>query len=292
MKVNNLVVRDRQIHTEQFGSSQQPAIVLISGAMATARFWDDEFCQALAENYFVIRYDHRDIGESDGVDWQVKPYSLVDLADDAIAILDHYYIDQAHFVGHSMGGYVAQQLAVAYPHRVKSIVSISAGPINATVETEAPLTEEEQAKQQQAWQVFLSREDSLDKEKRIEGFMRVWRHLNGTYSLENDLARAFTLDILDRNCHPFESGNNHEKLMQNIHDHLDQAERVVDKIQCPSLIINGSEDPVMLPRFGHAIANQITDSRLIIQPGMGHMLFNRDLQQVILRAIYKHVSKI
>ena len=84
----DVIVYGITIHTEAFGKSSDPACILIAGKMATARFWTDAFCQNLADQgFFVIRYDHRDVGESSEVDWQKTPYTMSDLAKDAISIL-------------------------------------------------------------------------------------------------------------------------------------------------------------------------------------------------------------
>lgn len=291
MKTDKVPVNHIDLHTECFGQRADPTIVLIAGAMSTARFWNDEFCEGLAENHFVIRYDHRDIGESDSINWQTSPYSLSDLASDAIGILDHYDIEQAHFIGHSMGGYIVQQIAVSYPDRTKSIIPISAGPINPTPETEEALTEQEQAKLNQTWDVFLSRVDSEDKEDYIQGFLELWRYFNGTYVLDEDLARETAVDLLERNRHELKAENNHEKLMQNVHDTLNQKQGLMKNIQCPTLVISGREDQIILPRYGHAIANQIPHAELIIQPGMGHMFFNRQLQKILLAMIRRQAAR-
>ena len=110
--------------------------------MATCRFWTDAFCKFLASRgFFVIRYDHRDSGESSAVE---QPYELIDLARDAVGILDGYGIEQAHFVGHSMGGFIVQAIALEFPKRTLSICAISAGPISASKETDATLSPQEE----------------------------------------------------------------------------------------------------------------------------------------------------
>ena len=95
--------------------------------MSTSRFWSDAFCQYLANHeFFVIRYDHRDVGESSEIDWQKAPYAMSDLAKDAIPVIDGYGIKKAHFIGDSMGGWICQRIGVDYPERVLSLIIISA----------------------------------------------------------------------------------------------------------------------------------------------------------------------
>ena len=77
------------LHIENFGNSNNPAVILISGAGASARFWTDEFCNKLVgSGYFVIRFDHRDQGLSSAVDYEKYPYTVMDIAADVISILD------------------------------------------------------------------------------------------------------------------------------------------------------------------------------------------------------------
>ncbi len=103
------------LHTESFGNQCHHVIVLISGAGATARFWSNDFCEQIVEaGYYVIRFDHRDQGLSSAVNYEHYPYTVKELAGDVIAILDAYHIQQAHIVGHSMGGTIAQLLAIYF----------------------------------------------------------------------------------------------------------------------------------------------------------------------------------
>src|SRR6516164_2532126 len=88
---------------ESFGSSSDTPILLITGAGSQGILWPNEFCQKLAgHGYFVIRYDHRDTGKSSRIDYQVSPYTVMDLSRDAIAVLDHFNIESAHIIGFSM----------------------------------------------------------------------------------------------------------------------------------------------------------------------------------------------
>jgi pimeloyl-ACP methyl ester carboxylesterase len=274
------------LHTESFGNSADPACILIAGAMAPGRFWSDAFCQTIANHgLFVVRYDHRDIGESSAV-WQKKSYSLVDLANDAVAILDAYGINQAHIVGHSMGGHICQQMALDHPKRILSMTIISSGPIGATIETDRPLTAEEQKTLDKTWAVFLSKKDESALDKQIQGFLPVWRYLNGSIPLDEEMANAYTRDLLTRTTHSIRAGNPHELLMQNLE--IDQKRGILQKIHVPTLVIHGYSDPLALPRDGLAIAHAIPNAKLLMIHGMGHMIFNRDLEKQIGQKLLEH----
>ena len=135
-----------QLYTENFGVPSHPTFLLMACMRGTARLWSDKLCTYLAnQGFFVIRYDHRDMGQSSEMDWQKTPYTMQDMANDAIAILDDYGIKKAHFVGDSLGGWLCQLIGVSHPERALSLVIISAAPIEITEKTAGPLSHEEQA---------------------------------------------------------------------------------------------------------------------------------------------------
>lgn len=107
--------------TESFGDSAKPAMILIMGVAGQGVMWSDSFCESLAKDFFVIRYDHRDVGQSSHLNYMLKPYGMRDMADDVIGILDGYSIDKAHLVGSSMGGYLAQICIQRAPERLLSV---------------------------------------------------------------------------------------------------------------------------------------------------------------------------
>ena len=129
---------------ETFGDIDNPPLLLIAGLATQMLGWDEQFCMQLADNGFrVIRFDNRDIGLSThlhdagvpnimalllGATRSPAPYTLVDMADDTAGLLDALGLESAHVVGMSMGGMIAQQLAVSHPHRVRSLTSMMSTP--------------------------------------------------------------------------------------------------------------------------------------------------------------------
>lgn len=282
-----------QFYTESCGQATKMAFVLIAGAMAPGRFWTDEFCQALGTGgCLVIRYDHRDIGLSSSIDWKTAPYTLTDLAADAISILDGYGVEAAYFVGHSMGGHICQQLALEYPKRVIGLTVISSGPIAATIDTDRPISDSEKTTLNKTWEIFLSRKDSSDLEERVKGFLKIWRYLNGSIPFDEKIARDYTIDLLTRTNHDIRAGNNHELVMRGLYESLSSHHNLIEQIKTPVLIIHGDEDPLALPRDAQALVKAIPSSQLIIIPGMGHMIFNRELEAKIAKMIQKHKESI
>ena len=100
---------------ETFGQKSQPSLLLIIGGCCQGIMWPREFCELLAQNFFVIRYDHRDTGYSSCFDFKTGPYTILDLAKDAIGLLDALDVDKAHLCGLSMGGPIAELMAAHYP---------------------------------------------------------------------------------------------------------------------------------------------------------------------------------
>src|SRR5215475_6723087 len=111
-----------RLWTERFGDPADPAVLLIMGTSAQAIGWPDELVEILAAGgRQVIRFDHRDTGQSDCVDFAAAPYTIGDMARDALAVLDGHQVTSAHIVGASLGGRIAQLLAVHFPGRVRTL---------------------------------------------------------------------------------------------------------------------------------------------------------------------------
>jgi pimeloyl-ACP methyl ester carboxylesterase len=217
-------------------------------------------------------------------------YTLAELAADAISVLDTYGCEKAYFVGHSMGGHICQQLALDYPKRVTGFAAISSGPIGATEDTDVPLSELEKATLAKTWALFLEREESKDLEARIKGFLVIWKYLNGSIPFDEQMARAYTIDLLTRTNHEIKSGNNHELVMRVLAQTLLSRRNLIKQIQVPALIIHGAQDPIALPRDAKALANAISGSQLVMIPDMGHMIFNQELESEIALIIRRSIG--
>ena len=119
-----------EVCAETFGEPTDPALLLIAGGAASMDWWEDEFCRRLAAGgRFVIRYDHRDTGRSTSFPAGSPPYSAVDLAGDALGLLDALTVPRAHLVGLGLGGTLAQRIAADRPHRVLSLTLMATGPL-------------------------------------------------------------------------------------------------------------------------------------------------------------------
>ncbi|MBD3232084.1 alpha/beta fold hydrolase [Candidatus Dependentiae bacterium] len=285
---------DIQICTQTFGDQKNPSVLLIAGAMAPALFWTDEFCKKISDaGYFVIRYDHRDMGLSSSIDYEKNPYTLTDLEKDAIAILDIYKIKKAHFVGHSMGGMIVQLLALNYSNRCQSITSISDGLLS-----NVSLSKKEKEILEKTWKVLLENKPTMNFEESISGFLKSYRYLNGTLAFDEKMATEYIKDMYQRSKHMYKTEEGQIKSFQIPHNHVKAQENIkitkedLQKIKIPTLIIHGQEDYIMLPVNAQQTAQTIPSSTLKIIPGMGHMIFNRDLENKISKLIIEFINKI
>lgn len=182
-----------EIWTESFGNHKDPAIVLISGAMGSARGWTDQFCSYLAlKGFFVIRFDNRDTGLSSSIDYEKNPYTLDDMVQDIVAILDAYDIKKCHLVGHSVGGTLAQVFAVKHPEKTETITMIGSKSLE-----NPELREDDKKILEKTWETFLSHKPTLNYDESVEGFLRAYRRLSGTLPFDEELAREDLKDSMN-----------------------------------------------------------------------------------------------
>lgn len=266
MKKERFIDIDKEIQlwVETFGQGENEACLFIAGAGANSSFWSDNLCQGLEnEGFFVIRYDHRDIGYSSTTDFDSNPYDVQQLATDALLILDALGKDKAHVIGHSMGGFIAQLLAVHYPERVCSLVSAS----SSTSSAEVPLPPEK------TWQVFMENHPQNSYEEDLPGFLRVWEYLNGTAPFDKELAIAYTENIYKRQDVIGALGENHVKAQAILTD----RSGLLNQVKVPVLVIHGTEDYLVDKYGGIQTAACIPHAELQLIQEMGHLPFNPEV---------------
>ena len=142
MKAQRIAADGVSLYTEHVGDRGEPPVLFIMGAMASGVWWPDDFCARLAaRGRFVIRYDHRDTGGSTSYEPGSAPYGVVDLADDVVRVLDGYGVRAAHLVGMSLGGFLAQLVALKFKGRVLTLTLIASERLAADLQrTPNPLT--------------------------------------------------------------------------------------------------------------------------------------------------------
>lgn len=276
------VVTDNNIslYTESFGSPADKPIVLVMGAMSSAVWWPDEFCIRLAElGRYVIRYDHRDTGKSTSYEPGRAPYSVEDLADDVIRVVDGYALGAVHLVGMSLGGFLSQLVALKYPSRVKSLTLISSERLAETDPEMPPLNPEIIDYHQQAETL-----DWSDRDDVVDYQVGAWRINSGTaHVFDAELIRQIAQKNFDRTPNILTTFN---------HTTLDGGEKWLGRlgeITAPTLIIHGTEDPVLPYAHGLALKAAIRNTELLTLHGTGHELHPDDWP-VILQAVNNKAS--
>ncbi|MGQ8337050.1 alpha/beta fold hydrolase [Sunxiuqinia sp. A32] len=253
-----------KLWVETYGDYQNEAVIFISGAGANSSFWSDRLCENLTrKNFFVIKYDHRDFGYSSKIDFEKYPYDTIKLAKDALAILDSLNVEKAHVVGHSMGGFIAQLIAIHFPERIVTLTSAS----SSTNSPKVPLPPEK------TWEIFMQTSPQNDYEKDLNGFLQVWKYLNGTADFDEELAINYTKNLYKRQEIKGALGESYVKAQANLTDRSDQLKQ----LNIPALIIHGEGDYLVDKYGGIQTAECIPNSKLILVPQMGHLLFNHKI---------------
>jgi pimeloyl-ACP methyl ester carboxylesterase len=265
---------------EQIGDPEQPPLLLIMGLGMQMINWDLELCEELAARGFrVIRFDNRDSGLSTQVDAPVPnlvrgmaglridaPYLLEDMADDAFALLDHLGIEAAHVLGASMGGMIAQTMAIRRPERVLSLISI----MSTTGERRAGRPK------LRVWSV-LTRRAPEEKDAYVEHFVRVFRMIGSKgFPVDVNRVREAAAAAYERGHHPAGTGRQLAAIMAS-GDRTDELR----EIHVPTTVIHGKDDPLVPFRGGQATARAIRGAKLIAIPGMGHDLPREVWPQVV-----------
>lgn len=277
--VQNGVVK---LWTEAFGNPKNPAILLIIGAGAVSSFYPDFFCADLVEKgYFIIRYDQRDYGSSThfpAVDSHLfkdlsklkgaLPYTINDLVEDAVAVLDFYNVKKAIVAGHSMGGTIAQLLSVIHPDRVTKLISMSVGPASANAKIE-PIPE-------QTIHVLFANQPQGDIVQEKKGWMDSFCLLNGNMPFDEELAWNYLKDIYARDPKPAVAWNH--IAVQNF---LPNFDKEFNHSSIPTLILHGEEDPIQPVSYVKAVQHLIPHAQAFIFSQFGHMFFNRDCWEAI-----------
>ncbi len=258
-----------ELEYEEIGDPAAAPLLLVCGLGQQLVGWDDEFCNRLADRGFrVIRFDNRDVGlstklTSAGVpdmgaimagDAQ-PPYALDDMAADAAGLLEHLRIDGAHVVGVSMGGMIAQLLAINHPDRVLTLTSI----MSNTGDRQGPSPKPE------ALAILLT-PPPQERDERIEFAIRARRVLAGTaYPLDLERERRRATMIVDRSFSPDGTARQNGAILA-----ARNREAELGQLSIPVLVIHGDEDPLVLPEHGRKTAAAVPGSELLMIPGMGH----------------------
>lgn len=285
-----------EICYETFGKKKGRPLILVMGLATQMIAWPEPFCRMLAEaGHFVVRFDNRDIGQStrmkrlyvpdvEGLMAETAagrqvwvPYTLLDMADDAIGLMDALKIDRAHVCGMSMGGMIAQVMALEYPERLMSLTSM----MSTTGEPDLPPATPE------AMAAMMS-SPPAKRAAYIDHMAGIYRTFaGGSEFYDENLQRELSGKAFDRGIYApgflrqmaaiIGAGGRRHRL-----EHLD----------LPTLVIHGDCDPVVPLEHGRDTADIIPGARLEVIPGLGHGTAFPGLWERMAAAITAHTTAV
>jgi pimeloyl-ACP methyl ester carboxylesterase len=261
-----------EIAYETFGEVPDPPILLVMGLGSQMLAWPDELCSDLAaRGHFVIRFDNRDVGLSTHLrelgspspagallNRRRPPYRIEDMADDAAALLQGLGLASAHIVGVSMGGFIAQELVLRNPQRVRSLTLIMTSTGSPLVGLPAPRVLARMAR----------RRPLLDRAAAVEAVVETFRIIGSpAYPLDEERLCAVAGRAYDRCYDP-------AGYLRQVAAVLAQRDRtqMLRSVRVPSVVIHGLADPLVGVSGGRALARSIPGASFLSIPGMGHDL--------------------
>lgn len=289
-----LTANGLQIEYDEHGHPDNPPLLLVMGLGAQMTFWPIELVEALAaRGYRVIRFDNRDIGLSQkfdgvkvpGIVWHMirkrlgfppkVPYSLSDMAADAMGVLDALKIEKAHIVGASMGGMIAQLIAIEHPERVHSLTTI----FSTTGDAKLPQADKS------AMEALTKRPVSMDEDVLVEHGLMVSNAIGSPgFKRDPDEQREWVRANVRRSTYP-------EGLTRQLAAIIDDGNRTarLASVTAPTLVLHGEDDPLVKVEGGHATAAAIPGAKIKTFPGWGHDL-PAEMIEPIANSIAEHAQ--
>ena len=273
-----------ELYYETFGNAENPAVLLTMGLDAQCIMYSQDFIMPLVEaGFWVIRYDNRDIGGSTWLNdtWRRNnPYTLHDMAKDAVGLLDFLNIEKAHLIGVSMGGMISQQLTLTYPARVMSLTSIMSSGFSLNP---SAVRSNKNKILLRLLPFLLKRIYVKNKltnhEVSVENYVKTYRRLAGTRFPFNEshFRAVFTEGIEKR------KGQNPRARYQQYCAIAASGSRLKElpKIKTPTLIIHGTADPLVPAIHAQIYAPLIPNAKLRWIEGMGHEMPKAALPEIL-----------
>jgi pimeloyl-ACP methyl ester carboxylesterase len=270
---------------ESFGDSAHPAIILINGTSSPMTDWPRPFCERLAsQGYRVIRFDHRDVGMSSRLDslgqpdWAriapfaktcqaaPLPYTLLDMAKDVSGLMDALHLPKAHIAGVSMGGAIAQLIAIHFPERVLTLSSIAASSGNPDLP----------AGDEKTFQAMSTPPPATNNQDTLAAYLvRIYQALGSTDDEETLHKRA--VESIRHSWYPAGSARHVAAVW--IGDNCDRRPGLAT-IKVPVMVIHGDADPLVKLSSGKDVAAAIPHAQLCVINGLGHDLSTKYLDRI------------
>lgn len=286
------VATGMELEYDTFGSPSDPTLLLVMGFTAQLTAWDEQFCRLLADaGRHVVRFDNRDCGLSTKLDGQQVdigavmaavfadqppppvPYTLSDMAADAVGLLDHLGVERAHVMGASMGGMIAQTMAIEHPARVRSLISVMSQPGDPEVGQPTP----EAA-------TALLEPPPTDRDAYIDSSSRWLVWASKKYADPERNRRNAARDY-DRSFYPEGSS----RQLAAIYASGRRADGL-RRLEVPTLVIHGRDDTLITPSGGFATADLVPGAHLLYLSDMGHDM-PEPLWPVLVDAVVAHTGR-
>ena len=277
-----------ELCAQSFGEEAAPTLLLLGGATASMDWWEVDWCVRLAaEGLRIVRFDHRDTGASTAWPAGAPGYSSRDLTRDPIRLLDALGVEDAHLLGVSMGGGIAQDLAVTLPGRVRSLTLVATtcafgrgttGPLPPPESRVAELFEHPPAEP-----------DWSDSDAVVEHLVEGQRPYAGGLGVDEETVRAVARSVVGRTRDVRASLTNH---WQVVGDGDEGPVHTMAEIAVPTLVVHGRDDPMFPLPHGVALANEIAGARLVVVPGMGHEVPPRPTWDQVLTEVVALVRSV
>jgi pimeloyl-ACP methyl ester carboxylesterase len=280
-------VGDVELCVESFGDPALPTVLLVSGAAASMDWWDVELCTRLAEGgRHVVRYDHRDTGQSTtgipGVPW----YGGRQLERDCTGLIETLDVGAVHLVGLSMGGGIAQVVALRRPELVASLTLISTSAVGG-VDAELPGPTPEVLA---AFAEPPPAPDWGDADSYADWVVAGALPYAGTIPVDEARVRAVAAALHARGDDPA-AANNHWMVLGSDDESEDPGEPLdVRRMTPPTLVIHGAEDPVFPLPHGVALAEAVPGATTLVVPGMGHEVPPPETWDLVVPAVLRHTD--
>ena len=274
-----------EICLEAIGDRNDPAILLIAGAGGSMDWWDEELCLRLANRgRFVVRYDNRDTGRSTNYPPGAPAYTGAEMTTDAIAVLDALGIERAHVIGLSMGGGIAQTLALEHRHRLATLTLMSTTPIDPAIEGLPGMDPELRA-------TFSSEDpkiDWADRDAVVDHIIEVERPYAGPGNFDEVRTRKLAKRVFARSNDIEASMTNHYLLDD---DGQPPDPRLSQIRDLPTLVLHGTADPMFPLPHGKALADAIPRARLIELEDVGHQLPPPHTWEFLVDTLIEHTHQ-
>ncbi len=250
-------VGDVDLCYDTFGDAADPAMLLVMGLGFQLIHWPEDFCRLLAaEGFRVVRFDNRDAGRSTHLPG--RRYTLEDMADDAVGLLDALSVEAAHVVGASLGGMIAQTIAIQHPGRVRSLTSLMSTTGRRGQGRTSPRVFRH---------MFARRPRTV--QQAIERRVRVFATVGSTgFDQDLDELRRVTALAFERDPDAREGRRRQHRAVRAAHDRTEALRRLT----VPTVVIHGTADRMCHPSGGRATAAAVPGARLELITGMGHDL--------------------